>query len=226
MRLIDCFLKPLAYTAYIVGCRNDTPVSIPQAAQIISNLLEESGKMAEHEGFAQEEYHDARFAVCAWIDETILNSRLPESEMWLGQLLQRIFYATNRAGEEFYTRMDALDQGKVQVREVFQYCLALGFKGRYFSPEMKDELEAIKNQGLSAPAMEPALLETSDLPRLFPEAYPKKSLPRRRTLPRVAISFATLFMVLAPLLFLLLTYFSYSTLLDGMVENMIHLESK
>lgn len=226
MRLIDCLLKPLAYTSYMVGCGDDTPVSMSQIARTIHQLLDESAKMAEHAGFTQEEYHAARFAVCAWIDETILNSRLPESETWLGHLLQRVFYATNRAGEEFYTRMDDLDQAQTQVREVFRYCLALGFKGRYFSPEMATELEAIKNQGLSESQMEHALLESSSATRLFPEAYPQKSLPRRRTLPRIALSFATLFMILAPFLLLVLTYFSYSTLLDGMVENMIHLESK
>ncbi|MGD9947341.1 MAG: DotU family type IV/VI secretion system protein [Desulfobulbus sp.] len=225
MRLIDCFLKPLAYTAFIVG-GGDASVDMPQVTKIIHRLLDESGKMAEHAGFTQQEYHEARFAVCAWIDETILNSNLPESELWLGQLLQRMFYATNRAGEEFYTRMDNLDASNVHVRDVFHYCLALGFKGRYFSPEMQSELETIKQQEFSGREMENTLLDTTNKARLFPEAYPEKTLPRRRSLPRIAVSFATLFMIVAPLLFLTLTYFSYSTLLDGMVENMIHLESK
>ena len=74
--------------------------------------------------------------------------------------------------------------------------------------------------------MEHTLHATGNQEQFFSASYPKKSVPRRRALPRVAFSFVTLFMILAPLVFLTLTYYSYSTLLDGMVEKMIHLESK
>ncbi|WP_319589207.1 DotU family type IV/VI secretion system protein [uncultured Desulfobulbus sp.] len=226
MRLIDCFLKPLAYTAHMVGTGSDASVALPQANKIIHRLLDESGKRADHAGFAPQEYNEARFAVCAWIDEAILNSNLPESDLWLGELLQRAFYSTNRAGEEFYTRMDNLSESELQVREVFHHCLALGFKGRYFSPEMASELETIKQREFSRLKREHTLLTPGNQEQFFPASYPKKSAPRRRALPRVAFSFVTLFMILAPLVFLTLTYYSYSTLLDGMVEKMIHLESK
>lgn len=226
MRLIDCFLKPLAYTACLVGAEGVASVPMAQATIVIHRLLDESGKTADHAGFAPQEYNEARFAVCAWIDETILNSTLPESDLWLGELLQRTFYSTNRAGEEFYTRMENLSEADLQVREVFHHCLALGFKGRYFSPEMASELEAIKKREFARLQKEHPLLSISNQEQFFPASYPKKTAPRRRALPRIAFSFATLFMILAPLVFLTLTYYSYSTLLDGMVERMIHLESK
>jgi type VI secretion system protein ImpK len=226
MRLIDCFLKPLAFTAHMVGTRSDASVALPQAIKIIHGLLDESRRIADHAGFAPLEYNEARFAVCAWIDEAILNSNLPECDLWLGELLQRAFYSTNRAGEEFYTRMDNLSEADIQVREVFHHCLALGFKGRYFSPEMASELETIKKREFARLQREHTLLTPGNQEHFFPASYPKKSAPRRRALPRVAFSFVTLFMILAPLVFLTLTYYSYSTLLDGMVEKMIHLESK
>jgi len=226
MRLIDCFLKPLAYTAHIVSAEGTESVPISQATSNIHRLLAESGKIADHAGYAPQEYNEARFAVCAWIDEAILNSNLPECDLWLGELLQRAFYSTNRAGEEFYTRMDNLGEADLQVREVFHHCLALGFKGRYFSPEMAGELETIKKREFVRLQLEHSLLSTGKQERFFPASYPKKSAPRRRALPRIAFSFVTLFMILAPLVFLTLTYYSYSTLLDGMVEKMIHLESK
>jgi type VI secretion system protein ImpK len=226
MRLIDCFLKPLAYTTYIVGAGAAQPVPISQATSIIHRLLDESGKMADHAGFAQQEYNEARFAVCAWIDEAILNSNLPEREAWLGELLQRTFYSTNKAGEEFYTRMESLTEANGQVRDVFHHCLALGFKGRYFAPETAGELDAIKKQAFARFKMENTLLAASDQVRFFPESYPKTPALRRRGLPRIAFSFVTLGMILAPLVFLALSYVSYSALLDGMVQNMIHLESK
>ncbi len=226
MRLVDCFLKPLAYAAYLGGLSDDAAVTLPQATQNLHRLLAESEQMASQADFVQQEYHEARFAVCAWIDETILNSDWPERDQWLGALLQRMFYATNRAGEEFYTRMQNLSDSNIQVLEVFHHCLALGFKGRYFSPEMADELEAIKKYELSRHLRDTVLVAVDPQGKFFPEAYLQKAVPRRRNLPRVALSFVTLFMILAPLLFLTLTYFSYSKSLDGMVENMIHLEAK
>ena len=226
MRLIDCFLKPLAYTVHIVGTSNDATVALPQAIKNIRRLLDESERIADGAGFAPQEYSEGRFAVCAWIDEAILNSNLPECDLLLGQLLQRVFYSTNRAGEEFYTIMDNLGEADLQVREVFHHCLALGFKGRYFSPEMAGELETIKQREFSRLKMEHTLHATGNQEQFFSASYPKKSAPRRRALPRVAFSFVTLFMILAPLVFFILTYYSYSTLLDGMVEKMIHLESK
>jgi type VI secretion system protein ImpK len=226
MRLIDCFLKPLAYAVHIVGAGSEASVAMPQAIKIIRRLLDESKKIADHEGFALQEYNEARFAVCAWIDEAILNSTLPDCDMWLGELLQRVFYSTNRAGEEFYTRMDNLGETDYQVREVFHHCLALGFKGRYFSPEMASELETIKQREFSRLKREHTLHATNNQDKFFPGSYPDTSVPRRRALPRVAFSFVTLFMILAPLIFFTLTYYSYSSVLDGMVENMIHLESK
>lgn len=226
MRLIDCFLKPLAYAAFIGGNSVDASATMPQVTKNIHQLLDESKKMSDQAGFVHQEYDEARFAVCAWIDETLLNSDWPERDKWLGALLQRQFYATNRAGEEFFTRMDTLNETDTQVREVFHHCLVLGFKGRYFFPEMADELEAMKKQEFSRLNREPSLL-TTDTPGIFiPESYPKQIMPRRRNLPRIALSYVTLLMILAPLLFITLTYFSYSKLLDGMVENMIRLESK
>lgn len=228
MRLLDCFVKPLAYTAYIVGISGDDSdnISAQQVTAIVRILLDESQKMAEHAGFSQQEYNEARFAVCAYIDEAILCSNWPERNIWLGELLQRRFYATNRAGEEFYTRMNNLESTSNQMRDVYYHCLALGFKGRYFSPEMEIDLEEIKKREYSKIKMENSILATSNLVGFFPESYPNNSAPRRRTLPRIALSYFTLFMILAPLLFLTLTYLSYNALLDGMLHKLVHLELK
>jgi len=228
MRLLDCFVKPLAYTAYIVGISGDDPdnISAQQVTGIIPILLDESQKMAEQAGFSQQEFNEARFAVCAFIDEAILCSNWPERNVWQGELLQRRFYSTNRAGEEFYTRMNNLESSSNHMRDVYYHCLALGFKGRYFPTEMEIDLDEIKKREYLKIKMENGILTTSSLAGFFPESCPNNSAPRRRTLPRIALSYFTIFMILAPLIFLALTYLSYNALLDGMLNKLVHLEFK
>jgi len=226
MRLVDCFAKPFAFTAYIVGISCDDSLAMPQVTNIIHRLLDESGKMADLAGFSQQEFNEARFAVCAWIDEAILCSTWPERDMWMGELLQRSFYSTNRAGEEFYQRIAALNESDREVRDVFYHCLALGFKGRYFSPDMEDKLNSIKKQEYAALIGENTMLTNHSLMGFFPDSYPTNPIPRRRNLPRIALSYVTLSMILLPLVFLVLTYFSYSSLLDSMVTNIRMLELK
>jgi type IV/VI secretion system ImpK/VasF family protein len=77
------------------------------------------------------DYDAARFAVCAWIDEKVLNSSWAYRETWKGDLLQEAFYNTTHAGEEFFTRLDGLKSTQDSVRQVYLLCLLLGFKGRY-----------------------------------------------------------------------------------------------
>lgn len=226
MRLVDCFVKPLAYTAYVVGISGDNPVTLDRVTDVIHRLLEESAKMADLAGFHQKEYNEARFAVCAWIDEAILCSSWSERDMWMGRLLQRSLYSTIRAGEEFYGRMDTLGDADRQVRDVYYHCLALGFKGRYFSPDMENELVRIKQMEYAELRGENSMHMAGSLMGFFPESYPNNPIPRRRNLPRIALSYVTLSMILAPLVFLVLTYLSYSNLLDGTAANLNMLEIK
>ncbi len=226
MRLFDCFVKPLAYTAYVVGISADNPVPISRVTTVIRNLLDESNNMALQNGFSQQEFEEARFAVCAWIDEAILCSDLPDSSQWMGELLQRKLYATTRAGDEFFQRMAGLHDTDRQVRDVYYHCLALEFKGRYFSPDMKEGLELIKKREYSTLANGDSMLVKSKLMGFFPEAYPPNSVPRIRRLFLSRISYVTLLSLLLPLILAVLTYISYSRHLGGMVENLIRLELK
>lgn len=226
MRLVDCFVKPLAYSAYIVGISGENPITITQVTDIIHRLLEESDKMADLAGFSRQEFDEARFAVSAWIDEAILCSDWPERDEWMGVLLQRKYYSTTRAGEEFFERMGSLNDANRQVRDVYYHCLALGFKGRYFAPDAENELEKIKRLEYSRLKDENSMLTNGAFMGFFPDSYPSNPMPRRRRFTKIALSYATMFMIIAPLVFLILTYLSYGRMLDGMTENIIRLELK
>ncbi len=115
-------------------------------------------------------YNDARFAVFAWADEAVLVSKWSGVREWLKHPLQREFYGTANAGEEFFERLDKLfnrnngpvDQslfadmekdgepvngnGLSEVLEVYALCLSLGFTGKYFSESGEVRLEELRRE--------------------------------------------------------------------------------
>jgi type VI secretion system protein ImpK len=74
---------------------------------------------------------DALTATC---DELVMSSGASFRMEWMSRPLQLEFYGNNRAGEEFFERMDKLRMGnedKLKVLEVYYICLQLGFEGAY-----------------------------------------------------------------------------------------------
>jgi type VI secretion system protein ImpK len=127
-----------------------------------------------------ESYLEARFAVLAWIDELVLNSPWPERDQW--QHLMLTYHSTLNAGKQFFERLERLPATARDVQEVYYYCLALGFEGKYAlgdNPATLRELRQTLYHQLSAAA---GRLQPGDA-RLFPEAYrrpPAAAPPARR----------------------------------------------
>jgi hypothetical protein len=132
MHLVDCFIELFAYTRYFLRNLEVSPPAYDDTVQRYGQLLDRAEGYARDGGFSQHDCHLALFATCAWIDELILCSGWKERDTWQLNQLQRIYFGTNNAGEEFYQLLTGLDPADREVREVFEYCLALGFKGRYF----------------------------------------------------------------------------------------------
>lgn len=223
MKLVDCFVKPLAYTAYIVGTAGSERPDFSQISNILLDSLAEGEKLAENSGYLPAEYDEARFAVCAWIDEAILCSALPDRDHWMVDLLQRNLYKTTRAGEEFYQRIEGLAEDQLQVRTVYYHCLALGFRGRYFSPEAEEELKTVKHKTLSELKTNFSLLSAgNNLMGFFPDSYPSNPVKRKRRLPRITLSSFTLLLLAIPMFFLVLTYLSYNRSLTEMSTTILN----
>jgi type VI secretion system protein ImpK len=74
----------------------------------------------------------AKYAIAAFIDETILTSSWTIKDAWADKPLQLAYFNDFSAGEEFYTKIDAARGAKnASVLEVYYLCLALGFRGKY-----------------------------------------------------------------------------------------------
>lgn len=173
MRLIDCFLKVLAYTSYLRKDYAKISASHDEVRADYDELFVEGRDMALYGGFSNEEYDNASFAVCAWVDETILLSRWPGKNDWAASPLQRKQFNTMNAGEEFFERLNALPADDYAVREVFAVCMSLGFTGKYYDPSSMAELNKLKKETLSTVLGRDIDSDDYFEGRLFPEAYPQ-----------------------------------------------------
>lgn len=138
----------------------------------VKGLLEEQFAKVTREGWSTENYKAARFAVCAWVDEIIMNSNWDHRSQWQSELLQTEFYRTTNAGEEFFDRLEQLYPEQKSVREVYYICLALGFRGRYAWEEDRPRIQELMRHHfglLPEPRIE---VRDLDVERIAPEAYP------------------------------------------------------
>ncbi len=83
-------------------------------------------------GLPPDDIGQARYALTAVVDETVMLSELPARDEWLSSPLQLRYFDEVTAGEEFYNRIDLLRMArKHNVLEVYWLCLAFGFKGKH-----------------------------------------------------------------------------------------------
>ena len=89
---------------------------------------------AREAGIADREVEAAKYALCAFLDETILVSTLPMREPWSARTLQLDLFGEHLAGEGFFQRLAEMGKGlaeREEAAEVYYLCLALGFEGKY-----------------------------------------------------------------------------------------------
>jgi type VI secretion system protein ImpK len=172
MHLTDCFMAILAYVVYFTKTVAAKQPAFEQTQADILRLLSDAQSCISQGGFPHDDFDLARFAVVAWIDESMMNSTWRHKEKWQKQLLQRQYYQTADAGEIFFERLNGIGPHQRDVREVYYLCLALGFKGRYChggDEFLLDQLKTSNLKLLTGSSMGIPSLSTTEL---FPEAYP------------------------------------------------------
>ena len=91
----------------------------------------ESESMAQNHSLA--DIQQARYALTALLDETVLSSSAPLVQAWASQPLQLRYFDDFNAGEVFFDRLEQIrhtvDDRSVGVLEVYHLCLSFGFKG-------------------------------------------------------------------------------------------------
>ena len=78
MRLTDCFMEIMAYTAYFLKTVDQKQPPYEQVKADVLRSLTRSEECLKKDPSLRDDYDLARFAVCAWVDESILNSAWKE----------------------------------------------------------------------------------------------------------------------------------------------------
>jgi type VI secretion system protein ImpK len=148
MRLLDCFIELIAYMAYFKKIVVSGQPEFNQVKADIDQLITKSQNHPHRNRYSPTDFDLAQFAVFAWIDEMLLDSPWQAKNRWQGEQLQRLYYQTVDAGELFFDKLNALEPGQMEVREVYYLCLALGFSGRFCNPGDGILLEQLKTSNL------------------------------------------------------------------------------
>lgn len=117
--------------------------------QQVIDTLKAADQQARNQGYAAEDIKLAIFAVVAFVDESVLNLRLPVFADWPRRPLQEELFGHHVAGEIFFKNLQQLlgkndSQDLADLLEIYSMCLLLGFAGRYSLGD-QGELRAITN---------------------------------------------------------------------------------
>ncbi|HZF84348.1 MAG TPA: DotU family type IV/VI secretion system protein [Burkholderiaceae bacterium] len=112
------------------------PLTGGEAQQRARRLLDRARSAALAAGKPLRQVESAGFALVAWFDE--LMARHPRWADSAAPLQMQLFNSTN-AQTEFFHHLSALKGEDAELREIYWYALALGFKGQYyFESEHRD----------------------------------------------------------------------------------------
>ncbi|MGS1110092.1 type IVB secretion system protein IcmH/DotU [Achromobacter anxifer] len=110
------------------------PVDAASFSARVQQFLADFERSAKKMDIPAEDVYATKYAFCAAVDETVLNSGFSIRDAWMLQPLQLTLFGEQLAGENFFARLEDLRaQGapRLQSLEVFYMCLLLGFQGKY-----------------------------------------------------------------------------------------------
>ncbi|GBU24377.1 hypothetical protein R83H12_01007 [Fibrobacteria bacterium R8-3-H12] len=111
--------------------------------------IKEFANALANNGYSSFETENAKYALCAWIDEYIYaNSAI--SAKWFSHSLALSEFGDAEAGKHFFDRMDALHKNAKgnQLLELYAKCILFGFMGKFRMGEHA-ELKQILNTAIS-----------------------------------------------------------------------------
>jgi type VI secretion system protein ImpK len=104
--------------------------------------MEQRGATLRH---SERQVKEVKFALAAFVDETVMSTNLPLREEWEKYPLQLEYFGEQLAGIKFFERLEELVKHidtEADVVEVYYMCLLLGFKGKY-KVYMEDQLQGL-----------------------------------------------------------------------------------
>ncbi len=175
-RLSDLASELFAFTFQLKASKD--PGSADEVKQKVGNLMADFEQAARSAGFKAETTREAKYALAAFIDETVLASKFPMKDEWAGSPLQLEYFNDFAAGEEFYNKLNKIREGTAEDRlallEVFFLCLTHGFKGMYIDLKGMEERRQLltelgselKGRIEGSEQLSPSWQPPDDLPKL------------------------------------------------------------
>ena len=148
-----------------------------------AQMLDEFEKRAERYRINHKIVRVSKFALAAFVDETVLTNNFPLKDEWEKNALQLEYFGEQLAGNKFYDKLDAmLKQMKVTADavEVYYVCMLLGFKGKYAVYEQEKFLSIMQktaNALVKAGKIVPTELSPNWLANDQPEPPKKRGMP-------------------------------------------------
>ena len=100
----------------------------------IMGLLTDFDQRAERYRFNHKIIQVSKFALAAFVDETVLTNNFPLKIEWEKNPLQLELFGEQLAGNKFFEKLDSMlkqIETTQDAVEVYYFCMLLGFKGRY-----------------------------------------------------------------------------------------------
>lgn len=115
-----------------IALSRDCPSSGDELGRELSKALAEFDERARREGHSPAAVEECRYALCAWLDETIFSST-PFSMGWFEHSMTVAHFHDPSAGTNFFSRMEGLHRRAdlAGALELHTRCILLGFRGKY-----------------------------------------------------------------------------------------------
>ena len=117
---------------------------------MVQSLLSEMEQRGATLRYSESQVRNVKFALTAFVDETVLSLNFPLREEWEKTPLQLEHFKEHLAGVKFFEKLDELlknIEAEAGVVEVYYLCMLLGFKGQH-KVYMEDKLQnLIENTG-------------------------------------------------------------------------------
>lgn len=222
-----CFMEVVAYVVSFKKTCAQKQTPFLETQRQIKQLFANSAVLSRDAQIDPRDYDDARFALVAWVDETMMNAPWVHRGEWQRSLLQTELYATTNAGEEFFERLNRLAPSQNNIREVYYMCLCLGFMGRYCHPGDEIMLGQLRLSNIAALLGARGTLDQYTREAMFDCAYDSLDKENRGSLPikRLSSLFSShLLILIIPAVLLIALFFIFNFVLDGVKDNLlIHL---
>lgn len=120
----------------------------------VRSYLDGFDRHARRLGTSADDIFDAKYAVCAAVDEAVLASDFEVRQLWERAPLQLLLFGEQTAGETFFRKLEQVRQQgapRLQVLEIYYMCLLTGYQGKYRleSPEKLNYLISMLDKELA-----------------------------------------------------------------------------